>query len=78
MVCSLASTDHGTGNPCPGIALFTSRLKMECRMARPVEVVSGFLDAAGKARGRPAGMALDGTGALLIADDVGNVIWRVR
>lgn len=44
----------------------------------PVELVSGFLDSEGNARGRPAGMALDGTGALLIADDVGNVIWRVK
>ena len=44
----------------------------------PEELVGGFLDADGNARGRPAGLAIDGTGALLIADDVGNVIWRVR
>jgi glucose/arabinose dehydrogenase len=44
----------------------------------PEEIVGGFLDADGRARGRPVGLALDGTGALLIADDVGNVIWRVR
>jgi len=44
----------------------------------PEEVVGGFLDLDGNARGRPAGMALDGSGALLIADDVGNVIWRVH
>jgi len=43
----------------------------------PEEVVGGFLDADGNARGRPVGLALDGTGALLVADDVGNVIWRV-
>jgi glucose/arabinose dehydrogenase len=43
----------------------------------PVDVLTGFLDAAGKARGRPAGVAVDKAGALLVADDVGNVIWRV-
>ena len=49
--------------------------------ARPngkaIDVVTGFVDAAGKARGRPVGLALDHAGALLIADDVGNVVWRV-
>jgi len=41
------------------------------------DVVTGFLDAKGEARGRPVGVALDKTGALLIADDVGNTVWRV-
>jgi glucose/arabinose dehydrogenase len=41
------------------------------------DVVTDFLDAAGKARGRPVGLALDKSGALLIADDVGNTVWRV-
>ena len=40
------------------------------------DVVTGFLDG-DKARGRPVGLALDSKGALLIADDVGNTIWRV-
>ena len=44
----------------------------------PEEIVVGFMDADGQARGRPAGLATDSTGALLIADDVGNVIWRVK
>ena len=43
----------------------------------PVEVLTGFLDRRGKARGRPVGVVIDGRGALLVADDVGNVIWRV-
>jgi glucose/arabinose dehydrogenase len=43
----------------------------------PVDVLTGFLAADGKARGRPVGVALDTKGALLVADDVGNVIWRV-
>ncbi len=41
------------------------------------DVVTGFLDPQGNARGRPVGLAIDKTGALLIADDVGNTVWRV-
>lgn len=41
------------------------------------DVLTGFLDADGQARGRPVGVAVDGRGGLLVADDVGNVIWRV-
>ena len=43
----------------------------------PVDVVTGFLDAHGDAMGRPVGVAFDKHGGLLIADDVGNTIWRV-
>ena len=43
----------------------------------PVEVLTGFLDDRGAAYGRPVGVALDRRGALLVADDVGNRIWRV-
>jgi glucose/arabinose dehydrogenase len=43
----------------------------------PVEVLSGFLSAAGEAQGRPVGVAIDKKGALLVADDVGNAVWRV-
>jgi glucose/arabinose dehydrogenase len=44
---------------------------------KPVDLLSGFLTADGKAHGRPVGTEIDRTGALLVADDVGNVIWRV-
>lgn len=43
----------------------------------PIDVLTGFLDASGNARGRPVGVAFDRAGALLVADDVGNVVWRV-
>lgn len=43
----------------------------------PVQFLGGFLSKDGKAHGRPVGVALDAKGALLVADDVGNVIWRV-
>jgi glucose/arabinose dehydrogenase len=43
----------------------------------PVDVLTGFLSEKGDALGRPVGVAIDARGALLVADDVGNVIWRV-
>lgn len=46
--------------------------------AKPVDVLTGFLDKKGMAQGRPVGVAIDRTGALLVADDAGNSIWRVR
>jgi glucose/arabinose dehydrogenase len=43
----------------------------------PRDVLMGFLSADGGAHGRPVGVALDKRGGLLVADDVGNAIWRV-
>jgi len=43
----------------------------------PIVVLNGFIKDNGDAMGRPVGVAIDGTGALLVADDVGNIIWRV-
>ncbi len=44
---------------------------------QPVDVLTGFLNEDGEARGRPVGAAIDKSGALLVADDVGNIVWRV-
>ena len=44
----------------------------------PEDVLTGFVDANGNALGRPVGVAVDRAGALLVADDVGNVVWRVQ
>ena len=44
---------------------------------KPETILTGFLDKDGKAQGRPVGVTVDSKGALLVADDVGNVIWRV-
>jgi glucose/arabinose dehydrogenase len=41
------------------------------------DVLTGFVDSDGKALGRPVGVAVDKRGALLVADDVGNTIWRI-
>jgi glucose/arabinose dehydrogenase len=43
----------------------------------PQDVLTGFLSPEGEAYGRPVGVAVDKTGALLVADDVGNAIWRI-
>jgi glucose/arabinose dehydrogenase len=45
-------------------------------VGQPIDFVTGFLKD-GKARGRPVGVAVDSTGALVVADDVGNTVWRV-
>jgi len=46
-------------------------------VGKPITFVNGFLGPDLKARGRPVGVAIDRTGALIIADDVGNTVWRV-
>ncbi|PVM90961.1 PQQ-dependent sugar dehydrogenase [Caulobacter endophyticus] len=43
----------------------------------PLDVLTGFLNGEGEALGRPVGVEFDKRGALLVADDVGNIIWRV-
>jgi glucose/arabinose dehydrogenase len=43
----------------------------------PIEVLTGFVSSDGKAYGRPVGVAIDKRGALLVVDDVGNIVWRV-
>lgn len=43
----------------------------------PEDILTGFVNEEGDARGRPVGVAIDRAGALLVADDVGNRIWRV-
>ncbi|HEY3891446.1 MAG TPA: sorbosone dehydrogenase family protein [Bradyrhizobium sp.] len=44
---------------------------------QPQDVLTGFLNKAGEAQGRPVGVKIDKQGALLVADDVGGTIWRV-
>jgi glucose/arabinose dehydrogenase len=41
-----------------------------------VDVLTGFVNDKGEAYGRPVGVAIDSKGALLVADDVGNTVWR--
>jgi glucose/arabinose dehydrogenase len=43
----------------------------------PQDVLAGFLGKDGHANGRPVGVAVDRTGGILLADDVGNIVWRI-
>jgi glucose/arabinose dehydrogenase len=43
----------------------------------PLDVLTGFVNEKDEAQGRPVGVAIDKAGALLVADDVGNTVWRV-
>jgi glucose/arabinose dehydrogenase len=47
-------------------------------VGKPIPVVTGFLGTdEATVHGRPVGLALDRSGALLVADDAGNTVWRV-
>ncbi|MCY1419888.1 hypothetical protein D9M71_354900 [compost metagenome] len=46
-------------------------------VGNPVDVLSGFLNGKEEAMGRPVGVVIDRQGDLLVADDVGNKVWRV-
>lgn len=49
----------------------------EAGKGKPVDILTGFLSADSKAHGRPVDVSADATGALLVSDDVGGIIWRV-
>ncbi|MCY1277484.1 putative membrane-bound dehydrogenase domain protein [compost metagenome] len=70
---------HGSWNrkPHSGYKVIFVPFKDGMPNGEPQDVLSGFLDAEEQAQGRPVGVVVDKQGALLVADDVGNVIWRV-
>ncbi|MCA1247254.1 sorbosone dehydrogenase family protein [Massilia sp. MS-15] len=70
---------HGSWNrkPLSGYNVVFVPFRDGMPAGKPVEILSGFVSAQGEAYGRPVGVAVDRQGALLVADDVGNVIWRV-
>jgi len=70
---------HGSWNrdPRSGYKVIFVPFKDGQPSGPPEDVLAGFLDKDGNARGRPVGVAIDKKGALLVADDVGNTIWRV-
>ncbi|MHB8729588.1 MAG: PQQ-dependent sugar dehydrogenase [Sulfuricaulis sp.] len=70
---------HGSWNRKPhnGYKVIFVRFKEGKPFGEPVDVLTGFLSTDGNAFGRPVGVALDKQGALLVADDVGNRVWRV-
>jgi len=72
-------SEHGSWDrsPLAGYKVVYVPFKDGVPNGPPQDVVTGFLTQDGKAMGRPVGVTLDHSGALLIADDVGNVVWRV-
>jgi glucose/arabinose dehydrogenase len=71
--------EHGSWNrkPRSGYKVVFVPFKDGKPSGPPLDILTGFLNQDGKALGRPVGVAIDKTGALLVADDVGNTIWRV-
>lgn len=69
---------HGSWNRTPqyGYRVIFVPFRRGRPVGPPVDVLTGFLDDAGNARGRPVGVAIDRRGDLLVADDVGNAVWR--
>jgi len=70
---------HGSWNRDPAVGYGVIFVPFEGGKpsGMPQDFLTGFLDQNGNAQGRPVGVAVDKSGALLVADDVGNVIWRV-
>ena len=71
--------EHGSWNRQPHSGYKVVFVPFEAGQPKglPVDVLTGFLSPEGKAYGRPVGVAIDARGALLVADDVGKVVWRV-
>lgn len=70
---------HGSWNrkPSSGYKVIFVKLESGKPVGEPVDVLIGFLSKEGDAYGRPVGVVLDKNGALLVADDVGNTVWRI-
>ncbi len=70
---------HGSWNrkPLAGYKVVFVPFRDGRPYGEPIDVLTGFLGPEGEARGRPVGVAVDARGALLVADDVGNTVWRV-
>ena len=70
---------HGSWNrePASGYKVIFVPFAAGAPNGSAVDVLTAFLDRAGDAQGRPVGVTIDKRGALLVADDVGNTIWRV-
>ena len=71
--------EHGSWNriPLSGYKVVFVPFVQGRPSGQPLDVLTGFLSERGEAQGRPAGVAIDRSGALLVADDVGNIVWRV-
>lgn len=71
--------EHGSWNRTPpsGYKVVFVRFENGRPVGDPVDFATGFLTDDGKARGRPVGVTVDPSGALIVADDLANTIWRI-
>ncbi|MBQ5962760.1 sorbosone dehydrogenase family protein [Massilia sp. ZL223] len=71
--------EHGSWNRIPpvGYKVIYVPFSNGRPAGAPVDFVTGFRDADGKTRGRPVGVTVDPRGALIVADDLANTVWRV-
>jgi glucose/arabinose dehydrogenase len=70
---------HGSWNRNPPVGYKVSFVPFRAGRPSgpPVDFVSGFLGSDGKTRGRPVGVTVDPRGALIVADDLANTVWRI-
>lgn len=71
---------HGSWNRKPAAGykvVFVGFADGAAGKAKPIDVLTGFLDDKGAAHGRPVDVTADAKGALLVSDDVGGMVWRV-
>jgi glucose/arabinose dehydrogenase len=70
---------HGSWNrePKAGYKVIFVPFKDQRPAGKPIDILTGFLNQEDEAQGRPVGVEFDKSGNLLVADDVGNIIWRV-
>lgn len=70
---------HGSWNRAPrsGYKVVFVAFRDGKPTGTPIDLLTGFVSSDGDAWGRPVGVALDNKGAVLVADDVGNTVWRV-
>lgn len=71
---------HGSWNRIPysGYKVIFVPFESGKPAGKPIDVLTEFLNVDGEAQGRPVGVLVDKRGNLLVADDVGNVIWNVK
>ncbi|MBK0390979.1 PQQ-dependent sugar dehydrogenase [Ramlibacter algicola] len=71
--------EHGSWNrrPLSGYKLVFVPFANGKPQGTPIDVLTGFVSPDGKAWGRPVGVELDRQGGVLVADDVGNAVWRL-
>jgi glucose/arabinose dehydrogenase len=79
-VDGMAVAEHGSWNrkPRSGYKVVFVPFANGKPQGMPIDLLTGFLSPEGEAYGRPVGVVVDSRGGLLVADDVGNTVWRIN